>query len=1068
MDTLQVSRHFTVNVLLNSVGVDLDNENDSFLYDGKGVRISGIVTSHARLYDGHTLMGSGVTWAISESSGVTLMNDGEATENTYPEGVYPTAAWIAPDGTVTVNGMTANTGLIRVRATYGGAYYYHDLTLKRINNGDKYDLLITPSSIPLDPNVTYTTQTLTISATRLNVSGQTYDVTLNSDGIYLAAYYQPDAESSPAWYQASGSFSVTEAIAKNNHNIRFELRKVKSGQTYDKDTPSTYTVEDYETIPIAKDGKNGENSVRLGIDNEHEDFLYDGTTRVAPSSGAVVNARLYDGATEKTTSVTEWRINDTDSDANWNTSTNTNATATINTSTGVMTVTQLIASSARIRVRAKYKDKYYYAEFTANKTNQDKYDIVLTPNSIAFNAATYETQRITVGATGIGIGGTKLSPTISTTANSGNLRVFWATVSINGSGDTVIGTMTRLTTNLYKDVAKAECEANVGIYFELRWYFSASTADSGAESTYRVCDYETVEIAKVTNGAKGDDGANGLYYVEEYARYDSSAANATTGAPTGNIDSSIGWVSIAPAATSGYPFIWKRSRQYNPNTGQYGSYSYVCLNGKSGHVGRFYYFAEEWSSSKTYYFEKNQAPYVLASDGNFYMLDFAAHKDIQESDTTRAVDSEFEPTTHAGGDPWSLMSSKQQYYIAKAFFGDYAQFGSAVINGDYMFSTHGRLFNQDFTNTQSWKGYPAYTYFCGDPVAKDFQKILTNFSIGTSWTSLHNSIYMTDGEMIVLRLYANYLDIPSGGSVLLGLFGTSQQTIQYWNSSASRWDTTQSISITANTEWLIRFTAPSDGYYVMKSKLVSGSVNTVYIYAYLSRMLFNPTWWVDLKTGKNSAAKGKFVADGDSVKVENLFKTVALSWGNAYFRTLGEKGNPTMSIYIRRTGSAATRVDTPMLVAKYGLVQGEYFTLTEEMLISGEFDDSTFNADFDEQDFVACTGLADIVCLLDESDSEWPENGRVCLPRPEDFKGKTIEIRHNVTRGTGRAKITTVTRGADKIAVGPYLNLQSGSSTYRKIVYKSTAAEYSYNAGQIILFYSDGERWVELGRQNAS
>ena len=268
--------------------------------------------------------------------------------------------------------------------------------------------------------------------------------------------------------------------------------------------------------PAVKLAEDGKNAIRLAIDNEHEDFLYDGSTLVAPSGGATAPLHLYDGPTDKTSSVSEWRINDTnnDAEANWKTSVNTNADASINTSTGVLTISGLKSASAKIRVRAKYNNKPYYAEFTGNKTNQDKYDIVLTPNSIAYNSANYQTQRIQVSASGIGIGGTKLSPSISWNQNSGNLRVFWSTVSIDNNGSTVIGTPTRLTSS-YKDVTGEMCSANVGIYFELRWYNNSSAQDSSTD--YRVCDYETVEIAKVTNGNQGDPGT-GLKKVNTYVR----------------------------------------------------------------------------------------------------------------------------------------------------------------------------------------------------------------------------------------------------------------------------------------------------------------------------------------------------------------------------------------------------------------------------------------------------------------------------------------------------------------------------------------------------------------------
>lgn len=83
-------------------------------------------------------------------------------------------------------------------------------------------------------------------------------------------------------------------------------------------------------------------------------------------------------------------------------------------------------------------------------------------------------------------------------------------------------------------------------------------------------------------GKDGEAGDDGLYYVDDYRRYDSRSANATTGAPAGNTDMQ-GWAETAPAPTETYKYIWKRSRQYNPNTQQFvGNPIYVCLTGERG------------------------------------------------------------------------------------------------------------------------------------------------------------------------------------------------------------------------------------------------------------------------------------------------------------------------------------------------------------------------------------------------------------------------------------------------------------------------------------------------------
>ena len=105
--------------------------------------------------------------------------------------------------------------------------------------------------------------------------------------------------------------------------------------------------------------------------------------------------------------------------------------------------------------------------------------------------------------------------------------------------------------------------------------------------------------------------------------------------------------------------------------------------GSTGHVGRWYYFDGEYSSTKTYTIQDTQAPYVYKVINNvktFFMLDNAANGSVNGSWSGR------DPETYHAGNPWTPMASEQQYYIAKAFFGDSAYLGSFIINGDWMIS----------------------------------------------------------------------------------------------------------------------------------------------------------------------------------------------------------------------------------------------------------------------------------------------------------------------------------------------------------------------------------------------
>ena len=249
---------------------------------------------------------------------------------------------------------------------------------------------------------------------------------------------------------------------------------------------STFSVR--TSIP----GKDGENSVRLSLDNEHEDFLYSDSKElpVAPASGATSQAHLWDGKTEVSASDVTWAVDFTKSSGV--PTSGTNAPTCTN---GLLTVKHITSETAKVVVKATYpktNGKDYFAEFTANRTKQDKYDLIVKPSSISYNSATYQTVTISLSAKRTDLQGNTTDVTISTseTLSAGNVYIFWAYVDGNGS----IGTLENLK-GTGKQVAKADAGSNMGVYFELRKYTSSSA--------YRLCDYETVEIAKAENGAPG-------------------------------------------------------------------------------------------------------------------------------------------------------------------------------------------------------------------------------------------------------------------------------------------------------------------------------------------------------------------------------------------------------------------------------------------------------------------------------------------------------------------------------------------------------------------------------------
>ena len=92
----------------DAIRVDLENENDSLLYQGDGTTLvngeNQFLTSQAHLYDGYTKDPTGVVWSIDSKT----------------EGCDAT---ITNKGLVRVNGVTALLNEIKVKAVYKGGSY---------------------------------------------------------------------------------------------------------------------------------------------------------------------------------------------------------------------------------------------------------------------------------------------------------------------------------------------------------------------------------------------------------------------------------------------------------------------------------------------------------------------------------------------------------------------------------------------------------------------------------------------------------------------------------------------------------------------------------------------------------------------------------------------------------------------------------------------------------------------------------------------------------------------------------------------------------------------------------
>lgn len=226
-------------------------------------------------------------------------------------------------------------------------------------------------------------------------------------------------------------------------------------------------------------------------------------------------------------------------------------------------------------------------------------------------------------------------------------------------------------------------------------------------------------------GSTGVSGTPGVGIVMRFCNgTDTEPSNAK---PTNTLDTaSQGWTITPPSTTKDYPRLWfiQGRIKYLNNEDQDGqldgSWSDPALfngpagvNGEAGKKGQLIYPAGVYDINTTYSTTEESAPYVYvynseSSKSGYYLLS--------------AVTS-WTGTDHNNWSPVESIDNEEHYWTKfnhfEAIFADVSIFpnslvGSAVFNGDYMFSQTGKESTWITTNYNKFdpedlsKWYPAY------------------------------------------------------------------------------------------------------------------------------------------------------------------------------------------------------------------------------------------------------------------------------------------------------------------------------------------------------------------------
>lgn len=936
MSPSKVTRSFSVSLVVdgeNSIHVDLDNEHEDFLYNDAGTRIApvGGATSQARLFDGIAEQTTGVVWYVSCDGGNTFTRN----SNNFTTGAVAKAK-ISSGGLLTVDEIYQDTAKVVVRATYNNGYYYATFTANK-NRQDKYDLVLSENSIAYNPEY-YTSQTqktILIYATRTDLQGNTSGVSISFQvpGTYelWATYDANDTHGRTEHWVVAFNYTleklyliVTPTIASLNTDIYFELRKYNN-------TRSSYTVLDYETVPINK-AVNGEAAWLADLDNEMDAVSCDDTGYPIAEQTVSTTIALFHGVTEETFFIApQGGVYRNGSQMLWNSGTSkwtdTGVEVTLDDATGVLSVKY--GTTAKIN---NGKDEYTITvQNTDNDISRDLHFIVNGIKGDVYNLKPGKSEIVatrnssnTFNTTGIVCGYTRkeISGSLTTVDDVSDTHTgepdplplyidgkynIWFRRHLRSTNDWELYTYQGVTSyawhaynyadyrtlvvssfdpNTYDAVEFVLCTeaGNFRSMPDLRGvidretvhvvadggngrngksvdhvekYFKANSSpttapawdastwkqnptDSGvgwsATNEYLWCREKTVYDDsssswgdRYLHSVWGEKGNNGAYDVTEYGLSNEATTSSPITAPT--LISGSSWTSTVQVRQIG-TYVWMRISKYNGTSSTPSPVTYARLTGDTGGpgaVGKWYYYAGVYDGTPSHYqMQKTQAPYVIHgeySNGKpmFWMLDF---KGVEPSSYPAAAQTD---PSSASISSWTLMSSEQEYYIAKAFFGDYAQFGSFIINGDWMISTQG---TKDGEYSDDYPSHDPVCQIDGYNILFEHEEITYNYKNLSAFSLLANVAY-------TFRISVSSTSIRS----TYRFNDSSQPGVQYALETVTfeSGDTTLSRTFT--------YTPSEDGSFFFKADK-SGD-DEIYATIEVSRASnFVPNFSIDGKTGR--------------------------------------------------------------------------------------------------------------------------------------------------------------------------------------------------------------------------
>ena len=231
------------------------------------------------------------------------------------------------------------------------------------------------------------------------------------------------------------------------------------------------------------------------------------------------------------------------------------------------------------------------------------------------------------------------------------------------------------------------------------------------------------------------------------------------------------WKTTVPSVTEAKPYIWCRqgrivysSAEDTTGTVNYGTPFKLSgtngingANGTDGKRGQMVYPAGIYDNTKRYVTDDYKAPYVLdTKDGNYYILN------ASEWDASIQTMTPSESYAANGGKYWQLAEWFEAVFAKVGIIAN-GLFGSAVFNGEYMFSQQGTT-TIDGTVSGNYENFnPDDPFGSGNSF---YPNICFNFKTGAAWIGKNKFTVEENGTVKIgnIEVGSMFLRIPSEGT----------------------------------------------------------------------------------------------------------------------------------------------------------------------------------------------------------------------------------------------------------------------------------------------------------------